>query len=427
MDNQCSQDQEEEELWALATRENIESLPKVSLRILLYALLGSLALSISWLSFAQFEEIASVIGQLEPKSKVTVIDSPIAGKVKSIKIQPGKTVKVNQILLSLDSQLTLIEQQQQQIKLKIQQEKLKRAKLSKQRSIELLQAAITDQFKGEKAEKQAQIEQTQTLIKTKISELTEAKINLAAASGQWQRYQKAELQGVLSQDLLAIARQRLGQERQNVIQAKTALAEAQSLYVEKISSQKTLINGQKIKVLEAQEQIKQLNVEILTLKADIQQNQSLLKSLNYQIKSDTITSPIEGVILEQSINTLGKVVAQGEALVTIAPKRSPIIFRGYVKTKDSGFLKLGMPAKIKLDAFPWREFGVIVGKVIWISPDSESDDNNQKFYKIEIEFKQDNQLKSNLTLGQTGKAEIIVRKKNIINLLTETLGYKPRP
>jgi multidrug efflux pump subunit AcrA (membrane-fusion protein) len=97
------------EIWSGATTENIESLPRASLRLLLYVLLGAVVITIPWLFLAQFEQIAKIQGKIEPHPIATIVDAPVSGKIRSVEIRSGKKVKVNQTLLRLDSKLTLIE------------------------------------------------------------------------------------------------------------------------------------------------------------------------------------------------------------------------------------------------------------------------------------------------------------------------------
>lgn len=77
--------------------------------------------------------------------------------------------------------------------------------------------------------------------------------------------------------------------------------------------------------------------------------------LKHQLKEETIVSPINGKVFMLAVNKPGAVINQGKFLVGIAPQNSRPIFRGQVKTKDSGFLKVGITAKIELDSHSWRE------------------------------------------------------------------------
>jgi hemolysin D len=401
---------EDQESWAAMTRENIEAMPRISLRLLLYVLLAMFFLSMFWLLFAKFEQVAKATGKLEPKSKVTVIEAPVSGKVDSVEIKSGQKVKANQILLTLDSDLTSIEQSQQQNRLKVYQQRLNKLKNLKNKSQDSL-SILSKQSESEITEKQAQITQTQALIATMKSELVEAKVNLEGVTAKLERYLTVESQGALSQELVIETEQAVQEENQKVIQARTALSQVEAVYAESFSALSALIQAQKLKIIEAKQEQEQINSEILTIKGDIKQTQSQIKAVKLQANNQIIKSPVDGIIFDSAINQPGAVVNVGEPLVSVAQEQSSLVFRASVKSRDSGFLKVGLPARIKLEAFPWREFGTARGKIIWIAPSSRITSNQEEVFDVEIQVNP--KFKAHLTYGQTGTAEIVTRVRSV--------------
>jgi HlyD family secretion protein len=404
--------QEDQEIWAAVTQENIEAMPRISLRLLLYVLLVMFSLSMLWLVFSRFEQVAKATGKLEPKSKVTIIEAPVSGKVNLVEIKSGQKVRANQTLLTLDSELISIEQSQQQNKLKVYQQRLNKLKNLKNKSRKSL-SALSMQSKSEIAEKQAQIIQTQTLIASKKSELVEVKINLDGANAKLKRYLTVESQGALPQEIIIKTEQAVKEENQNVIQAQTSLSEAEAVYAETFSALSALIQAQNLKIIEAKKEQEQINSEILTVAGDVEQTQSQISALKHQANNQIIKSPVDGIIFESAINKPGAVVNVGEPLVSVAQEKSSLVFRGSVKSRDSGFLRVGLPAKIKLDAFPWREFGTVVGKIIWIAPSSRITSDQEEVFDVEIQVSPE--FKAHLNYGQTGTAEIVTRVRSVID------------
>jgi hemolysin D len=323
-------------------------------------------------------------------------------------------------LLRLDSKSTWIEVKGQQNQLKTQHSrlyKLQKGKNNAQKSL----LALKTQFEAEYAQKQAQIKQAQTSIDARNSEMTEAKVNLKGARQKLHRYRQAQTEGALSVELLSIAQTEVKQARQNVVQAGATIEQAKTFYIESLKALAVLSGAQKIKTIEAQKELEQIESEILAVDGEIKQIKNSLANLNYQAKSQIISAPISGVIFDLAIDKPGSVIERGETLVSIAPQKARLVFRGQILTKDvgSGFLKVGMPAKIKLDSFPWREFGTVTGKIAWISPNSQPVADSQDTYDLEIKMNpnQNAKLRNYLNYGQTGVAEVIVRKKNIIDYI----------
>jgi HlyD family secretion protein len=95
-------------------------------------------------------------------------------------------------------------------------------------------------------------------------------------------------------------------------------------------------------------------------------------------------------------------------------------------TTDSGFLRLGLPVKLKFDAYPFQDYGIISGELIKISPNTiEIDTANGKVaaYNLEISLKQSCIPSANkcipLRPGDTATAEVIVRQRRIIDFLLD--------
>ena len=61
-------------------------------------------------------------------------------------------------------------------------------------------------------------------------------------------------------------------------------------------------------------------------------------------------------------------VTTGQQLAVITPNGGKLRVEALVANLDIGFVKLGQPAVIKVDAFPFTRFGVLHGKVVKIAP-----------------------------------------------------------
>ena len=81
-----------------------------------------------------------------------------------------------------------------------------------------------------------------------------------------------------------------------------------------------------------------------------------------------LTAPIDGIVQQTAVTTLGQVVTTGQQLAVITPNGGKLRVEALVANLDIGFVKLGQPAVIKVDAFPFTRFGVLHGKVVKIAP-----------------------------------------------------------
>ena len=78
-------------------------------------------------------------------------------------------------------------------------------------------------------------------------------------------------------------------------------------------------------------------------------------------------APIDGVVQQTAVTTVGQVVTTGQQLVVITPDKAKLQVEALVANLDIGFIKLGQPAVIKVDAFAFTRFGVLHGNVVKIA------------------------------------------------------------
>jgi HlyD family secretion protein len=116
----------------------------------------------------------------------------------------------------------------------------------------------------------------------------------------------------------------------------------------------------------------------------------------------------------------------GQAITQIAPQGSPLVFRAQMPSSESGFLRVGQPVKLKFDAYPFQDYGVVQGHLRWISPDSKVEETPQgklETFELEIVLEQTYIQTQNkrvaLTPGQTATAEVIVRQRHLIDFILD--------
>ena len=81
-------------------------------------------------------------------------------------------------------------------------------------------------------------------------------------------------------------------------------------------------------------------------------------------------APIDGVVQQIAVTTVGQVVTTGQQLVVVTPTDGPLQVEALVANLDIGFVKPGQDAAIKVDAFPFTRFGVLHGKVVKIASEA---------------------------------------------------------
>jgi hemolysin D len=121
----------------------------------------------------------------------------------------------------------------------------------------------------------------------------------------------------------------------------------------------------------------------------------------------------------------GEVTQPGQTLAEIAPANAPLVLTAFLPSQQAGLVQTGMAVQIKLDAFPYQNYGLVAGQVLSISPDATIDKQLGSGYQVEIALRQrsvsDRERVIPLKAGQTASAEIIVRQRRIIDMLLDPI------
>ncbi|AFZ27372.1 multidrug resistance efflux pump [Cylindrospermum stagnale PCC 7417] len=461
--------------WFYGTEELLDALPRVWTRSMLYLLISFAAIALPWSMFAQVDETGSATGRIEPKGATQKLDSAVTGSVIAVNVTEGATVKAGQVLVEMESNVLRTELQQAQTKLagladrrsqldllknqvmlaiNIQEQQNQSQAWEKMSQVSQAQQnldAKQSTYNLQKLEKLAQVDQAKQNIKSSRTSQRLANSRLSRDATEVTRYRQLLQQGAIAEikvvELEKTAEEslRLQEEAQSNIQlANLRLREESNRYQslmsqaqsdielaklrlqEQQSSYQSAVQAGKLAVLKSEEQIKDLQNQITTLESDIAQTKSQITSLQLQLQQRVVRSPIDGMIFALPIKKPGSVVQPGQMIAQIAPQNTALILKAQIPSQQSGFVKVGMPVKIKFDAYPFQEYGVLQGRVSWISPDSKIQENNQnrrEIYELDITLDQPYIQAANqrvfLTPGQTATAEVIVRQRRVIDLILD--------
>lgn len=93
--------------------------------------------------------------------------------------------------------------------------------------------------------------------------------------------------------------------------------------------------------------------------------------------------------------SVGSVLQSGDKLITAMPLNQAIIADLQVSTRDVGFIRVGDPVVLKIDAFEYTMHGTAEGKVVWISEGAFWIDDNTgqpttPYYKVGVSIEKTN-------------------------------------
>src|ERR1700739_2182042 len=88
------------------------------------------------------------------------------------------------------------------------------------------------------------------------------------------------------------------------------------------------------------------------------------------MQDQVLRAPIDGVVQQLAVHTIGGVVTPAQNLMVVVPAGSPIEIEAMIQNKDVGFVHDDDAAEIKVDTFNFTRYGLLHGKVLSLSQDA---------------------------------------------------------
>jgi adhesin transport system membrane fusion protein len=155
----------------------------------------------------------------------------------------------------------------------------------------------------------------------------------------------------------------------------------------------------------------------------------ILAQRKEQLDYTEMRSPMDGIVRNVRITTLGGVAKPGEEVMQIVPLNDDMIIEAKVKPADVAFIRAGLPASVKLDAYDYTVYGSLQGEVIYISADTLNEEvrgNDQPYYRVQIKTHAHNLVsrqnqRIDIQPGMTATAEIRTGSNTVLRYLTKPI------
>lgn len=155
-----------------------------------------------------------------------------------------------------------------------------------------------------------------------------------------------------------------------------------------------------------------------------QLKQELVKLTEKQ-RQQTLRAPVDGVIQQSSVHTLGGVVTSAQPLMVLVPESQQLELDVMILNKDIGFVLPGQAVEVKIDSFPYTRFGTLSGEVKHISLDAMEDQQQGLVFPARIRLDSDTLTVEGkpvrLSAGMSVSAEIKTGRRRVIDYLLSPL------
>jgi HlyD family secretion protein len=147
---------------------------------------------------------------------------------------------------------------------------------------------------------------------------------------------------------------------------------------QELKTQEHLVESARAGILQAEKKLAQIDSDYRRqLHAERNEIRGQLERLAQEIAKQThrralmeLRAPQDSVVKDLATHTAGTVVQPGTVLLTLVPKEEILRAEVWISNEDIGFVRPGLPVKLKFAAFPFQKYGMGEGTVEHVSADA---------------------------------------------------------
>jgi hemolysin D len=370
-----------------AALEIVETPPSPIGRAIGVSVIAVFCLALAWASFGTVDIVATAAGKIIPSGRTKIVQPFEIGVVSAIHVRDGQSVKAGEVLIELDSTMSEAER---------------------------------DHLKGDYIAAALEVARLRAALSTRADPLDDfhppegASASLTEMNRQFLLSEIAEQQ----RKIAAIDRQVAQKEAErNTITVAIAKIEATlPVLTQRVDIRKYLYDkdlGSKLTYLTEYQDLVSMRQEALLQKSKFEEADAAVAALTetraqtaaeyrrarfeelakaeqkaaglaqdvikaeQRTKLQVLTAPVDGVVQQVAVHTIGGVVTPGQALLAVVPLDSHLEIEAMVSNRDIGFVHAGQKAEVKVDTFSFTRYGLLHGEVISVSQDAITRDKPQ--------------------------------------------------
>ncbi|WP_369800291.1 HlyD family type I secretion periplasmic adaptor subunit [Pantoea sp. BL1] len=348
-------------------------------------------ISLVWAWFGTLDEVSTGTGKVIPSSRDQVLQSLEGGILTELYVHEGDRVKAGQVVARLDptrSQSSVGESAARY-----------RASLA---AASRLRAEVNDDpltFPNELKAYPDLIASETRLYKTKRAQLADStkqfNESLALANKELAITQKLAKTGAAS----SVEVLRLQRDKSDL---ELKLTDMRSQYY-----------------VQAREELAKASAEADSLAEVIKGREDTVTRL-------TIRSPMNGIVKNIKVSTVGGVIPPNGELMNIVPLNDRLLIEARLSPRDIAFIHPGQRAVVKISAYDYAIYGGMNGVVESISPDTIQDEVKPEIYYYRVFIRTDNDYVQNkagkrysISPGMVSTVDIKTGEKTIMDYLVK--------
>lgn len=359
------------------------------------AIAAFIVLAVGWSVWAQLEQVSRAPGQVIPTGRIQLIQSNDGGQIIDIKVAEGEIVKKGQLLVVLD-----------QVKLRASVQEGQGKVASLMSSMARINAELFDK---------------------PLSFPPEVRNFPDFVSNQSSLYFKRRQ---ALQDQLGALNSMLRLAKQELDMNMPLLASGDVSRADIIRMQRGVTDLEAQMVNVRNKYLQDLQFEYTKTEEELVSAREILAQRTDMLKDTEIHAPTDGIVKNIRLTTIGGVLRPGDEVMTIVPTGEKLIVEAKVSPTDIAYVRIGQTASLKFDAYDSSIYGGAEGKVIYISPDTLTEQkgaNELVYYRVHVSVDTSGMKphhpgeKIEIQPGMTANVEIETGKNTVFKYLTKPI------
>ena len=397
--------------------------PMTGAQMIIVSVAAAFVVFLLWASLAQVDEVTRGAGKVIPSSKIQIITAADPATVSELLVRSGQRVHKGQLLARLDNP----ESQSQLGQLQAETE-----------SLQARSARLTSEGMGQNVACEGTDCAGEAALKAARRSALQSKVAASQATADQARRDAAEAAGTISslQTTLGLAQHQVQMiaplAAKNIV-PQTDLLDKQREVVDiqgRIAAAREQQGKALAAVREAEAQASQATFEFKQqaldersqVNAKIAVNEQSLRGAEGKQNRTELRSPVEGVVNNLQVTTIGSYVQPGQKIMEVVPFGDKLLVETRVRPSDIAFIKVGDRALVKVTAYDFSIYGGLEGQVVQVSADSIYDEAKKEAYFTVIVETDKSYLMSlghplPITPGMMTNTQIITGRKSVLTYL----------
>jgi len=353
-----------------------------------------------WAMTTEFTGAVIAAGQLVVDSNVKKVQHPTGGVVGRLNVREGQEVKAGDIVISLDdTQIranrdivvkALNELSARQAREEAERDGLDKvtfpAELIARKSDPDVAKAVTGeqrQFEIRRTSREGQKAQLRERIIQLRQEISgyEAQITSKDKQIEWVGKELVGVYELWEKNLIPYTRvTSLEREKERLVGERGQLMAS-------IAQSKGKMAEIELQILQIDQDMRtEVGKDLAEIRARTAEMIERKVAAEDQLKRVDIRAPIDGVVLQLTVHTVGGVITAGEAIMLIVPQTETLQVEAKIPPQEIDQVRIGQAAVLRFVAFSQRTTPELIGTVVRISADvSEDTKSGARFYTIRLD------------------------------------------